>query len=184
MLRDLHAGATIHILNRKDNTITQAEVLQVTPPSPQFNLQLTPNGVMPPRQVLSMRLRWQGREVVFNNLFADLSSAECADGSGIVVCQDDSALLNELKSSKANVDYLIDNQENFKKQQKWYEEQITMRDPVKNAEAQSARQVELIKQEFGGIIEEQNKKIDSQNKKIDDFMALLQNALGIKEGKE
>ena len=93
-------------------------------------------------------------------------------------------MLNELKSSKANVDYLIDNQENFKKQQKWYEEQITMRDPVKNAEAQSARQVELIKQEFGGIIEEQNKKIDSQNKKIDDFMALLQNALGIKEGKE
>jgi uncharacterized coiled-coil protein SlyX len=170
MLRDLHAGATIHILNRKENTITQAEVLQVTPPAPQFNLQVTPQGVMPPRQVLSMRIKWNGREVVLNNLYADLSAAESQDGNGIVVCQDEAALLNELKSSKANVDYLIANADNFKRQSEWYDEQITKRDPVRNAEMQSAKQVEAIKNEFSGILAEQNSKIEQ-------LTALLQQAL-------
>lgn len=177
MLRDLHAGATVHILNRKDNTLTTAEVLQMTPPQPQFNFQLTPNGMMPPRQVLSMRLRWNGRDVVFNNLYADLASAECSDGSGIVVCQDENALLSELKSSKANVDYLIAHQEDFKKQSEWYEEQIDMRDPARNAEIQSARQVEAIKKEFSGIIAEQNSRID-------ELTSLLRQSLGAKKGKE
>lgn len=177
MLRDLHAGATIQILNRKENTITPAEVIQVTAPTPQFNMQVTPNGVMPPRQVLSMRLKWQGREVVFNNLYADLSAAESADGNGIVVCQDDAALLNELKSSKANVDYLIANADNFKKQAEWYDEQITMRDPVKNAEAQNAKQVEAIKKEFEGALAENRKEIA-------ELKLLLQQALGTKKGKE
>lgn len=176
MLRELNAGATIQILNRKENSITQAEVLQVTPPTPQFNLQVTPQGVMPPRQVMSMRVRWQGREVVFNNIYADLTAAENAD-NGIVVCQNEDALLNELKSTKANYDYLISHQDEFKKGSEWCDEQITMRDPVRNAELQNAKQVEAIKKEFGGIIAEQNAKIDQ-------LTSLLQQALAPKKGKE
>lgn len=176
MLRELNAGATIQILNRKDNTITQAEVLQVTPPTPQFNLQVTPQGMMPPRQVVSMRVRWQGREVVFNNIYADLTAAENPD-NGIVVCQDENALLNELKSTKANYDYLISHQDEFKKGSEWCDEQIMMRDPVRNAEMQNAKQVEAIKKEFGGIIAEQNAKIDQ-------LTSLLQQALAPKKGKE
>lgn len=184
MLRDLHAGATVQILNRKENTITQAEVLQATPPQPQFNIQVTPQGVMPPRQVMSMRLRWNGREVVFNNLYADLASAECTDGSGIVVCQDEQALLSELKSTKANFDYLVEHLPDFKKGSKWCEEQITMRDPVKNAEMQSQKQVELIKQEFGGILDSQNEKIEQLTNTVGQLTSLLQNSLGIEKGKE
>lgn len=179
MLRELHTGATVQILNRKENTITQAEVLQVTPPQPQFNIQVTPQGVMPPRQVMSMRLRWNGREVVFNGLYADVTSAECSDGSGIVVCQDENALLNELKSTQANYQYLVEHLEDFKKGYEWCGSQIAMRDPEKRAEAQSAMQVEAIKKEFGGIIAEQNTKIDQ-------LTALLQQALSGngKKGKE
>lgn len=181
MLRDLHAGATIQILNRKDNTISQADVLQVTPPTPQFNIQLTPQGVMPPRQVMSMRVKWNGREVVLNNLYADLSAAESPDGNGIVVCQDENAMLNELKSSKANVDYLIANQDDFVRQSKWYEEQIIQRDPVRNAEAQSAKQVEAFKEQFGGIIAEQNNKIEALAQSVE---ALVQALGGKRKGKE
>ena len=186
MLRDLHAGAQIQILNRKENTVTQAEVLQVTPPAPQFNVQVTPNGVMPPRQVMSMRVRWNGREAVFSNLFADVVSSESSDGNGIVVCQDEAALLNELKSSKANVDYLIANHDSFVKQSEWYDAQITMRDPVRNAEAQGARQVEAIRKEFGGIIGEQNAKIDGLTEALGNLTSLLQQSLagGNKKGKE
>lgn len=176
MLRELNAGATIQILNRKENSITQAEVLQVTTPTPQFNLQVTPQGVMPPRQVMSMRVRWQGREVVFNNIYADLTAAENQD-NGIVVCQDENALLNELKSTKANYDYLISHQDEFKRGSEWCDEQITMRDPVRNAEMQKEKQVEAIKKEFGGIIAEQNAKIDQ-------LTSLLQQALAPKKGKE
>ncbi len=176
MLRELNAGATVQILNRKENSITQAEVLQVTPPQPQFNVQLTPQGVMPPRHVMSMRVRWNGREVVFNNLYADLSSAECQD-SGIVVCQNEEALLNELKSTKANYDYLVSHKDEFKRGSEWCDEQITMRDPVRNAEIQNAKQVEAIKKEFCGIIAEQNAKIDQ-------LTSLLQQALAPKKGKE
>jgi len=148
----------------------------VTPPQPQFNVQVTPQGVMPPRQVMSMRVRWNGHEAVFNNLYADLSSAEYQD-SGIVVCQNEEALLNELKSTKANYDYLISHQEEFKKGSEWCDEQITMRDPVRLAEMQNAKQVEAIKKEFGGILAEQNAKIEQ-------LASLLQQALAQKKGKE
>lgn len=148
----------------------------MTPPQPQFNVQVTPQGVMPPRQVMSMRVRWNGHEAVFNNLYADLSSAEYQD-SGIVVCQNEEALLNELKSTKANYDYLISHQEEFKKGSEWCDEQITMRDPVRLAEMQNAKQVEAIKKEFGGILAEQNAKIEQ-------LASLLQQALAPKKGKE
>lgn len=87
------------------------------------------------------------------------------------------ALLNELKSTKANYDYLISHQDEFKKGSEWCDEQITMRDPVRNAEMQNAKQVEAIKKEFGGIIAEQNAKIDQ-------LTSLLQQALAPKKGKE
>ena len=105
-----------------------------------------------------------------SNLYADLASAECSDGSGIVVCQDEAALLNELKSSKANVDYLVSHHDDFVKQSEWYDSQITMRDPVKNAELQSAKQVEAIKKEFEEVV-------NAQNAKINELMSLLQKSL-------
>ena len=177
MLRELRAGAQIQIVNLKDFTVSQAEVLQVTPPAPQFNMQITPQGVMPPRQVLSMKIRWNGREVTLNNLYADLTSSESNDGSGIVVCENDAAVANELRSAKANFTSLIDNQEYFKRGEAWCDEQLAMRDPVKKAEIQSARQVEAIKQQFEGVLAEQNEKIDK-------MFALLQQSLGTKKGKE
>lgn len=173
MLRELRAGAQIQILNLKDFTISPAEVLQVTPPTPQFNVQLTPNGVMPPRQVLSMRIKWNGHEVTLNNLYADLTSSESNDGSGIVVCENDDAVTSQLRTAKANFTSLIENQAYFKKGEKWCDEQITMRDPVKQAEVQSARQVEAIKQEFNGLLSEQNTKIDALTNSLNTLLQAL-----------
>lgn len=177
MLRELRAGAQIQIINLKDFTISPAEVLQVTAPIPQLNVQITQQGVMPPRQVMSIRVRWNGHESLFNNIYADQSSSESNDGSGLVVCENEAAVTNELRSAKANFKSLIDNQSYFEKGEKWCEEQITMRDPVKKAEYESARQVEAIKHQFEGILSEQNEKIDK-------LSALLQQALGTKKGKE
>lgn len=181
MLREIKAGAQIQILNLKDLSITQAEVLQVTPPTPQFNLQITAQGVMPPRQVMSMRVKWNGKEVVLNNLYADLTSSESNDGNGLVVCENEEALTNELRTAKSNFTSLIENQSYFKKGEKWCDEQIALRDPVKQAEMQSARQVEAIKQEFNGLLAEQNTKIDALTNSLN---TLLQTLGTTKKGKE
>lgn len=181
MLREIKAGAQIQILNLKEFSITQAEVLQVTPPTPQFNLQITAQGVMPPRQVMSMRVKWQGREVVFNNLYADLTSSESNDGNGIVVCENEAALTNELRTAKSNFTSLIENQSYFKKGEKWCDDQIALRDPVKQAEMQNARQVEAIKSEFNGILAEQNTKIDALTNSVNTLLQALGNQ---KKGKE
>jgi hypothetical protein len=71
MLRELRTGATIQILNLKDFSITPAEVLQVSATTPQLNLQITQQGVMPPRPLMSIRVKWNGREALFNHLYAD-----------------------------------------------------------------------------------------------------------------
>ena len=182
MLRDLRPGATVRILNIKDFTISQAEVLQTTAPTPQLNLQITQQGVMPPRQVMSVRVRWNGKEALFNNIFADLPSSESNDGSGLVVCENDGALMNEFRTAKANFASLIENQSYFKKGEKWCDEQIMMRDPVKQAEAQNAKQLDAIKQEFNGILAEQNSKIDTLTESVNSLLQAL--AGNIKKGKE
>lgn len=181
MLRELRTGATIQILNLKDFSITPAEVLQVSATTPQLNLQITQQGVMPPRQVMSIRVKWNGREALFNNLYADQSSSESNDGSGLIVCENETAVTNELRSAKANFKSLIENQPYFEKGEAWCDEQITMRDPVKKAEYESAKQVEAIKQQFESVIDAQNAKIDSLT---DSVKSLLQALGGQKKGKE
>lgn len=189
MLRDLRPGATVRILNIKDFTISQAEVLQTTAPVPQLNLQITQQGVMPPRQVMSVKVRWNGKEALFNNIFADQPSSESNDGSGLVVCENEDALTNELRTAKANFASLIENQSYFKKGEKWCDEQLMMRDPVKQAEVQNAKQLDAIKQEFNGMLAEQNKKIgtltDNVSTLTDSVNSLLQALAGnINKGKE
>ena len=188
MLRELRTGATIQILNLKDFSITPAEVLQVSATTPQLNLQITQQGVMPPRPLMSMRVKWNGREALFNNLFADQSASESNDGSGLVVCENETAVTNELRTAKANFASLIENQPYFEKGRDWCEAQITMRDPVKKAEYESAKQVEAIKQQFESVINEQNEKIsaltDNVSTLTDSVKSLLQALGGNKKGKE
>lgn len=180
MLRDLKTGATVQMLDLKELSVSQAEVVQVTPPVPQMNIQVTQNGVMPPRQLMSMKVRWNGKEALLNNVYADVSSSESSDGSGLVVCENETALLNELRTGKSNFKSLIDNHAYFERGMAWCEEQIAMRDPVKQAEMQSQRQVEEIRRQFEGIVSEQNAKIDG----LTETLKSLVQALGTKKGKE
>lgn len=180
MLRDLKTGATVQMLDLKELSVSQAEVVQVTPPIPQMNIQVTQNGVMPPRQLMSLRVRWNGKEALLNNVYADVSSSESSDGSGLVVCENEAALLNELRTGKSNFKSLLDNQGYFERGMAWCEEQIAMRDPVKKAELQSQRQVEEIRRQFEGIVSEQNAKIDG----LTETLKSLVQALGTKKGKE
>ena len=184
MLRDLKPGATIHILNLKDLSVSTASVMQTTHPVPQLNLQVTSQGVMPPRQLMSISVKWNGNESVFNNLCADLSSSESSDGSGLVVCETEDALTDEMRSAMAKFDSLIENQPYFHKAKDWLCDQLAMRDPVKKAELQNAKQVEAIKKEFGGIISEQNAKIDELTSVVSQLTTLLQQSSATKKGKE
>lgn len=171
------------MLNLKDFSISQAEVLQVTSPTPQLNLQITQQGVMPPRQLMSIRVKWNGKEVLLNNIYADQSSSESNDGSGLVVCENDTSLTNELRTAKANFASLIENQSYFEKGRDWCEEQITMRDPVKKAEYESARQVEAIRQQFEGIVSQQNAKIDTLTNSVNSLLQAL-GGMNTKKGKD
>ena len=128
---------------------------------------------MPPRPLMSMRVKWNGREALFNNLFADQSASESNDGSGLVVCENETAVTNELRTAKANFASLIENQPYFEKGRDWCEAQITMRDPVKKAEYESAKQVEAIKQQFESVINAQNEKIDSLTDSVKSLLVRL-----------
>lgn len=170
MLRDIRIGATLFVINKKEKTIGQAEVLQIAPSTPQF--QYSPNGgVMPPRQTIAIRARFNGKELVFNNLYADQSSCEDSGGNGIVVCENKDSLLAEIKAFKTNNDNIISRMDEFKENSKWCDDLLTELDPVKQAEAQNAQQVEAIKKEFAGILSQQNAKID-------ELKSLVSQALG------
>jgi HJR/Mrr/RecB family endonuclease len=63
-----------------------------------------------------------------------------------------------------------------------------LRDPVKKAEYESAKQVEAIKQQFESVINAQNEKIgvltDNVSTLTDNVKSLLQALGGNKKGKE
>lgn len=164
------------ILNKKEKTIGQAEVLQAAPSTPQF--QYNTNGIMPPRQTIAVRAKFNGKEMVFNNLFADQASCEDNGGNGIVVCENKEALVAELKAFKMNNDNIISRIDEFKESSSWCDEQLLQYDPIKQAEAQNAHQVEVIKKEFAEIL-------NAQNAKIDKLTSLVSKALGgSSKGKE
>ena len=166
----------MYVLNKKEKTIGTAEVLQAVPAQPQF--QYNANGIMPPRQTVAIRARFNGKEMVFNNLFADQVSCEDNGGNGIVVCESKDALVSELKAFKMNNDNIVSRIDEFKENSSWCDEQLLQFDPVKQAEAQNAQQVEAIKKEFAEIL-------NAQNAKIDKLTSLVSEALGgSSKGKE
>lgn len=169
MLRDVRIGSTLFVINKKEKSIGQAEVLQIAPSVPQF--QYNTNGIMPPRQTVAVRARFNGKEIVFNNLFADQMSCEDSGGNGIVVCESRDALVSELKAFKMNNDNIISRIDEFKENSSWCDEQLMQFDPVKQAEAQNAQQVESIKKEFADMLKDQNAKIDK-------LTSLVSEALG------
>ena len=141
------------ILNKKEKSIAQAEVLQAMPSTPQFNTQFTPNGgLMPPRQTVSIRAKYNGKEVVFNNLFADLSSAE-DNSNGIVVCENKDTLLSEIKAFKTNNENILSQVDTFKDNVEWCDEQLVQLDPVRQAEVQNKHLTEIIEQQAADIAE-------------------------------
>lgn len=171
MLRDIRQGATLFILNKKDLSREQAEVLQVVPSTPQFNY--APNGgvMTPPRQTVTIRARYNGKEVVFNNLFADLSSVEDTS-NGIVVCENKDALLAEIKAFKMNNDNIVSQIDVYKKNSSWCDEQILQLDPVAKAEVEN--------RDLREIIQKQGEEILGLKS---DIKSLLE-SLGYKNGKD
>lgn len=170
MLRDIRQGATLFILNKKELSREQAEVLQVVPSTPQFNY--APNGgMMTPRQTVTIRARYNGKEVVFNNLFADLTSTEDA-ANGIVVCESKEALLAEIKAFKMNNDNIVSQIELYKNNSAWCDEQILQLDPVAKAEVEN--------RDLREIIQKQGEEILGLKS---DIKSLLE-SLGYKKGKE
>lgn len=169
MLRDLRIGSPIYILNKKEMSIEQAEVLQCAASAPaQFGM--FQNGNMPPRQTVDLRVRYGGKEIVFQKMFADLSSCEDVNGNGIVVCESKDSLLSEIKAFKMNTDNILSQREYYEKISRWCDEQIVGLDPVKQAEIQSAKQIEAIKNEFATMLNQRDSKIDELTRLVKSFV--------------
>lgn len=160
MLRDLKIGAILYVLDKKERTIGEAEVLQAVLSMTQFQY----NPSMPFRQTMAVRARYNGKEVVFNNLFADQSSCE-DNGNGIVVCENKDALLAELKSFKMTNDNLVSRMEEFVENSKWCDEQLVQLDPVKKAEAESAKQFDDFKKDLADIKSLLSKVLNAEKEK-------------------
>ena len=159
MLRDVRQGATLFILDKKNRSIGRAEVMQQPVLSPpQF--QYTQSGMIPQRQTMAVRIRYEGKEFVLDRIYADQSSAESVDGNSIVICENNEALVSELKAFKMSNDNIVANIDTYKDNSAWCEEQLVKLDPVKQAEIQSSKQVEAIREEFNGIVSQQNKKLE------------------------
>ena len=161
MLRDIRIGATLFVLNKKERTIGHAEVLQALPSTPQF--QYNPN--MPIRQTVAIRAKMDGKEVVFNNLYADQVSCE-DNGGGIVVCENKDALVAELKAFKVTNDNIVSRMEEFSENSKWCDERLIELDPVRQAEVQNNQQISELRNE------------------IAELRSLVSKSLGLQKGKE
>lgn len=162
------------VLDKKEVKIGQAVVTNNVSQAPIYQ-----NTMMPPVQTVNISFKYDGRDITFNGANANGFSAE-EIGSGLVICENENALLAEIRAfNKAKRD-VLSQRERDEKIVAWCEEQESRLDPVKQAEASSKQQIEAIKKEFGEIVTSQNTKIDTLTNSVN---ALLQ-ALGTKKGKE
>lgn len=169
MLKDIRQGAVLYILDKKNRVIGNAEVMQnpvLMPPQFQYGQ----NGMIPQRQTMSLRIKYNGKESVLGGIYADVSSTESIDGSQIVICESKDALVSELKAFKIANDNIVENVDMYRDNSAWCDTVIAELDPVKQAEVQNAKQIEAIKDEFREVLKGYDEKFDKLTAALEAFV--------------
>ena len=141
MLRDLRPGATLFVLDKKERKIGQAVVTNNVQNMLQFNQQ------MQQVQTVNLSFKYDGRDITFNGVNATAASSE-ETASGLVVCESNDALLNEIKAYKTFNDTMLAKQQYFEETSKWCSEQILTLDPVEKVKAENEQQLNTMMGEF------------------------------------
>lgn len=160
------------VLDRKNVELGRATITNIIP------MPTMGNPLMP--QSLNISFDYNGRNVTFTGVNINAVSADDNAGSGLVLCENEAALLGEIRNFGAYAKNILDQHEHYEKIVEWCGGQEAKLDPVKQAEVQSAQQMAVIENRFNEIIAKQNDKIDM-------LTSLLQQAIGggsNKKGKE
>lgn len=169
MLRDLRPGATLTVLDKKEVKIGQAVVTN--------NVSQVPLYTNPMMQTVNISFKYDGRDITFNGANANGFAAE-DKSCGLVICENDSALLSEVRMFNKEKQEILANRERDEKIVAWCEEQEARLDPVKQAEANNKQQVDAITKRFEEMFDQmkaENAEIKASNAEL---KSLLEQALG------
>ena len=148
------------VLDKKEMKIGQAVVTNNVQNMLQFNQQLQQV------QTVNLSFKYDGRDITFGGVNATAASSEEA-ASGLVVCESNEALLNEIKAYKTYNDTMIANLPNFEKNSVWCGEQILNLDPVEKVKAENEQQLNAVMGEFRSMFKEMKAENDELRSRLD-----------------
>lgn len=162
MLRDLRPGATLFVLDKKQRKIGQAVVTNNVQNMPQFTPQ------MQQTQTINLSFKYDNRDIVFVSVNATAASFDDASGgSGLVVCESNEALLNEIKSWRNYNEAMLAQQPYFKENSAWCESQMLELDPVQKVKAESQQQMNEMMSRFQQLFDAMKAENDDLRSRLD-----------------
>ena len=159
MLSNLGQGALIYILDKNKPEIHTAEVVQVIPSIPNYNLKYQ-TGFLPKPSV-NIKATMDGSEVMFQNLPADSSIAD--DGNGMTVSENSELILKEINNLKQNSQRILEQTEFHKGMIIKCDELLIKLDPQKKADAERNKEIEGLKNQISEMHDLLHQLLDAKN---------------------
>jgi hypothetical protein len=172
MLRDLRPGATLFVLDKKERKIGHAVVTNNVPNMPFGAYMAHP-------QTVNISFRYDDRDIVLTDVNATIASADDARGSGLVICESNEALINELRSYIAYNDDMASKQSYFEECSKWGKTQLAEIDPAQKMKSEYESQLNTLMGKY-------DEMFNAMKRENDDLRARLESipSVGGKKGKE
>ena len=159
MLSNLGQGALIYILDKNKPEIHTAEVVQVMPSMPNYNLKYQ-TGFLPKPSV-NIKATMDGNDVMFQNLPADANIAD--DGNGMTVSENSDLILKEINNLKQNSQRILEQIEFHKGMVVKCDELLVKLDPQKRADAERNKEIEGLKTQISEMHQLLHKLLDNKN---------------------
>ena len=145
MFQGLRESSPFYILYKSEPRLEVGEVISVSSPVPQFgNITYQSGNLVPPKNVVDVKVSINGESVDFQKLPADASIADFGS-NGIVVSESRDAIINEISGFKKASERVLADVERHKHVVTERDTMLTLLNPQLKREAEQAEEIENLK---------------------------------------
>lgn len=164
------------VLDKKEGKIGQAVVTN--------NMQDVPYGAfMQQPQTMTLSFKYDNRDIVLTKVNATAASADDAMGSGLVVCESNDSLVNEVKAYVAYNEDMAAKKPYFEDRAKWGKSVLADIDPAQKVKAEYESQLQTIMSKYDEMFNKMKAENDDLRSRNDNLMSRLESR-DTKKGKE
>lgn len=145
MFQSLRAGTPFYVLHKNEPKIEVGEVLNVSPPMPQYDTTYRSGMLVPPRSVVDISIKIGDQTVRLEKIQAD---REVDDYNGMVVSANRTAILHEVQNVRKAHLRELDLMAQREKAVAECDSIINMLDPQMKQEAERDAEIKTLRQEM------------------------------------